>query len=66
MGRIPTYKQAHKMNAVFLLLLFSTNSATSQQGHKAPDTQNSEQGKGRALEYFEEKMREFERDKYRF
>lgn len=61
-----TYKKAKKMNAVFLLLFFSSDSTAQNTAEFLDDQQQESSGRARSQEYFDEKMKEFERNKYRF
>ncbi len=60
-----TYRKARKLNAIFLLLLLATESAGNRES-SSESQQNNDQGRGRSPEYFEEKLREYEREQFRF
>ena len=61
-----TYRKARKLNAVFLLLLFATDNSSKAQNDLNEKSEGDDQVNGRSPEYFEEKLREFERNKYSF
>ena len=60
-----TYKKARKWNAIFLLLLLATDPGSN---NSSEDTGPKQRGQGRARpqEFFEEKLKEFERDQIRY
>ena len=61
-----TFKRARKLNAVFLLLLFATDHTASNATEFNEENQENFQGRTKDPEYFEDKLKEFERNKYRF
>lgn len=61
-----TWQKARKLNAVFLLLLLATEQLPKNQEVAEEETQNESQKQNRSVAYFEEKLKEFERNKFRF
>lgn len=61
-----TYRKARKLNAAFLLLLFATDNTTNNSMNTTEETSHASHGSVKTPQYFEEKLREYERDKYRF
>ncbi len=61
-----TYRKARKLNAIFLLLLLAAESASQSENGSHKPADSDLDFTGPTSEYFEQKLQEFERDKYRF
>ena len=61
-----TYRRAKKLNAVFILLLFATDRSDTDPALNKEDNSKPSEGPAKSPEYYEEKMKEFERNKFRF
>jgi len=61
-----TYRKAKKLNAVFLLLFLATNDVEGGSETLVDQEKQESQKRIRSKEYFNEKMKEFERNQIRF
>ncbi len=61
-----TYRKARKLDAVFLLLLLAAESKSRSETSGDRVIVGDKVVAGPTSEYFEQKLQEFERDKYRF
>jgi hypothetical protein len=61
-----SYKKAKKLNAVFLLLLLASDQNETSQSSSQKGQDGSAQGPSSSSFDFDEKLEEFECNKYRF